>query len=323
MGIKFSEALENDILSKSVINGLQHKCKCGAELVLSDSLRTLKCTNKNCMYKVINRLKHMNNKLNIGLSDLSIENIVSKLKLITPYQIFLLKDTVNSGIITEADVANIETVLENIEREKNKPYKLYDIPRVSGIETIENVAIAIFNGFDSMNELYDEIEKGQVSFVSERLGLATPDSTTLGVEIYDKLMQYMEEFEFAEMQMNIVKSYENKLNIAFCDNIIPFINKAEYIDYINSITKFKFNYIGSVSETTDILIRNSSENNSKSRAARIINDKFIAESMNSGSLELKDINRTLDGELKPQGSKILICSSDELIQRLKRLEDSD
>lgn len=323
MSIKFSEALENDILSASVIKSIQPKCKCGSEIVFSDSLRTAMCSNKNCVYKIVNRFKSINSKLSLGISDISIENIVKKLKLVTPYQLFLLKDAVNQGIITSIDVNNLSEILDNIEKAQDRHYKLYEIVQMCGVPTLENVAIAVFKGFDTIAEAYDEIEKGQVSFVSERLGLATPDSTTLGVEIYDKLVEYMEEFAFAEMQLNIDKAYENKLNIAFCDNIIPFINKAEYIEYINSLTKFKFNYICSISDTTDILIRNSSENNSKIRAARIINDKFVADAMNSGELNLCDINVVIDGELKPIGSKVLVCSSDELISKLLRLEDKE
>lgn len=320
MSIGFDEALNNEILSPILLKSIQPRCKCGAKIVFSDSLRTAHCSNKKCIYAVINRVNAINKKLNLNISDIDIENIVKKLRLTTPYQILMIDVAAKNGSITGADIHNIDSVVQNLEKAKQKEYLLYEIAELSGIISIENTAKAIFNGFDSVTEAYNEIDKGQLSFISERLGLSTTEASTLGVEIYNQLIMFMEEFLFAEMQLKIKRYSDYKLNIAFCDNIIPFLNKQEYIEYINSLSKYKFNYISSISTSTDILVRNSSENNSKSRAARIINDKFIADSVNNGELNLSDIGIFKDGEVKPIGNLIYICKSDELIHRLSGLE---
>lgn len=319
MSIKFNEALNNEILSPIILKNIQPKCKCGAEIVFSNSLRNAYCSDRNCIYKVISRVKELNELLRLELSDIDIENIVKKLSITTPYQILMLDAVVKAGSITNADIHNIDTVLQKLEQAKQLEYEIYQIAEMSGLESIKTTAKAIFSGFDSVSEAYNEIEKGQLSFVNERLGLITAEASTLGVEIYSQLTDFMEEFLFAEMQLKVKKYSDYKLNIAFCDNIIPFVNKREFIEYINSLTKYKFNFVSSISTYTDILIRNSTENNSKSRTARIINDKFIAESINSGKISLGDIGVFRDNEIKPIGNIIYVCKSDDLIHRLKGL----
>lgn len=320
MSIELNEALENDILSPALLKNIPSICKCGAKMILSDSLRYARCSRYNCIYTVINRVKYINSKMQLGISDIEIENIVNKLKLSTPYQIFMIDSAAKSGIITSMDIRNLDNVLSNLRIAKQKEYYVYEVIEMSGIESIVSTAKTLFVGFDSISEAYNEIDKGQLAFISERLGLTTTEASALGVEIYNQLIEYIEEFLFAEMQLNIKKYSEYKFNIAFNDGVFPFLNKSEYIEYINSLTKYKFNFVHSISLNTDILIRNSSDNGSKSRAARIINDKFVAESVNKGELNISDLGLIKYGELKPIGDYIYICSSDELISRLKRLE---
>jgi hypothetical protein len=45
--------------------------------------------------------------------------------------------------------------------------------------------------------------------------------------------------------------------------------------------------------------------------------------MNQNKLNLSDINKKVDGELKPLGVKVLICTSNELETRLDELEAHD
>lgn len=320
MSIRFDEALENDILSPALLKSISSECKCGAQMILSDSLRYARCSRNNCIYTTINRVKSINNKLKLGISDTEVENIVKKLKISTPYQIFMLDSAAKSNIITEADIKNLNNVLDSLKTIKQNKYYIYEVVGMSGIDSIDSTAKALFIGFDSISEAYSEIDKGQISFISDRLGLTTTESSSLGVEIYNRLVGCIEEFLFAEMQLNIKKYSDFKINIAFSDGVFPFVNKREYIDYINSLTKYKFNFVHSISSDTDVLVRSSSEGGSKSRAAKIINDKFVADAVNKGELNLSDIGIIRYGELKPIGSSIYICSSDELISRLKKLE---
>lgn len=322
MSIYLNEALENEIVSSSLADIIPRHCKCGKEIVFSDSFRKAKCKSDKCAYSIINRICTLNDKLGIGLIEEDIDKLAIKLKLSTPYQILMLDEAYKSNIIKSSDIHNIDSVIQNIENVKKNKYFVKDIVNICGIETLMKVSSSIFGGFNTVEEAYNEIERGQVSFISERLGISNQDSSILSVEIYKIINDIKDEILFGETQLNIVNEYEYRLNIAFADNVVPYINKRDYVQYINSISKYKFNHVCSISDDVDILIRNASGNSNKSRAARIINDKFVAESMNSGSLSLNDINRIDEKQLKPIGCKIYICGTDELVNRLHKLENT-
>lgn len=322
MSISFNEALENEILSEDVINIIPKKCKCGRDIILSDSLKTARCSDNKCIYNTFNRLEQFNNRLNIGISTFDMELIAKKLKLSTPYQILMIDEAYESGIIVNGDIHNIESIVQNIRKIKQSEYFVYEIIEIVGIEKITNVAKSIFQGFNSVDEAFDEIERGQVAFISDRLGMTTQDSTIFSVDIYNTLLKLKDEILFGELQLNVKKESRPRLNMAFCDNIIPYVNKREFIEYLDSLSNYKINHVNTVSENTDILIRNADGTSSKSRAARIINDKYIADAMNSGEISLGDIGKSLTGSLKPIGSVIYVCSTDELVNKLIELGDA-
>jgi hypothetical protein len=90
---------------------------------------------------------------------------------------------------------------------------------------------------------------------------------------------------------------------------------------------YKYNYtfvpVTTIAETTDILIRNSANSGSKVRTARLINDKHIAELMNKGEINLSDINKKVDTDLKPAGCSIYIDSIENVLNRLDYLKELD
>ena len=143
MSIKFDEALDNEILSHILIKSIQRKCKCGADIVFSDSLRSAYCSKENCVGAVIDRVHNINKKLKLNISDIGVENIVRKLKMSTPYQIFMLEAVVKNGAITHADIHNLDDVLHNLNEAKNKEYYIYEIAEMSGLISIANTSKAI------------------------------------------------------------------------------------------------------------------------------------------------------------------------------------
>ena len=90
MGIALKEVLENEVISADIMNLLPKICKCGANIEFSDSLRELRCTDKKCKQFTISRIYKFIDNLNITLSDIDIEDVVKKLKIISPYQLLLL-----------------------------------------------------------------------------------------------------------------------------------------------------------------------------------------------------------------------------------------
>lgn len=317
MGISFEEATQNDLVSTKTLEIIPNKCRCGAPLELSDSLRELKCVNKDCIYNIVDRLITFCNKTKLNIKDTELKELTLKLNIITPYQLLMLDEVYKNNIINKSDIQNIDEVMQSIKNIKEVDYFIYEIAEVCGIVSIEKVAYKLFNGFNSFEEAFEEIETGQVSFINERLGIKDSDSSILSIEVYNQIIKLKEELIFGETQLKIKEEEKERLNIAFTDNVSPFVNKSELMDKFNNKYNYQFTLITTVSENTDILIKNNIDSNTnKYRTASLINDKFIAESMNNGELLLNDIGKIVETQLKPLGSKIYIDTLENVTLRL-------
>lgn len=308
--ISVEEAIRNGIIDKNNMLSTM-KCKCGKPLCFSESFKKIYCTDTNCKYKIISRLKSLCERLSIDIDTESLMQLVDKLNIITPYQILLL-DEVN--INTISNIQNVNYLISRIKDIKSNNYYIYSIAELCGIEEIIQVAKQIFNGFNSFSEAYKYIEAGQVAFINERLGINNQDSTAISLDIFTKLLEIKEELMFAEIKLNTI-SYTNKLNIVIDCAIEGFVNKAEFIEYLNGRYKYYFILTNIINEDTDILIRNS-DTTQKCKLARYINDKNIANAMNNNTLSYSDINKFDDKSLKPIGHKIFITSAQDLLGRL-------
>ena len=320
MGISFDEALNNNLISDKTIKLLPSKCMCGSKLRFSDSLKNMICIENNCKSLIINRVMQFSKYVGIDIDYNKASIIVNKTKMITPYQMIILDTAFKSNMISNRDIENI---IDCISKIKDKQYYIYEIAKMCGIDDIYFVAYKIFDGFESFEDAYNEIEGGQVSFINERLGIKSSDSTILSLDIFNKLINIKDELIFAETQLKVKRYNQQIINISFSDNVKPFINKYELIDYLNSTYNFKFNLITIINDNTDILIKNFDGNTNKYRASKIINDKFIAEQMNNGKITLADIGKHIPNELKPAGYKIAIFSIEELLGVLDELKGSD
>lgn len=313
MGITISEAIENNLISSECSDILPKKCKCGSDLEINESLKWLECTSKSCSYSVITGIEKIFNMLDIHISEDDIIKIVNKLNIISPYQILIL----NRGV--EKHISNISIDYDKLSEFRNTPHYLYEIVELCGDESIEKIAKTLFFGFNSFDEAYREIETSQVSFIDERLGIINADSMALSYNIYNKLVNLKEQFIFIESELNIRK-HENKLNIAFSDNVLPFMNKSDVIIYLNTKYNYTFCMVTSINETTDILIRNADGNSNKNRIASTINNNYVADLMNNDKITLSEINQLHDDKLKPLGCVIYITNINSLIEHLDKLE---
>ena len=171
MGISFKEALQNGLVSSKTLEIIPNKCRCGASLELNDSLRELKCVDKDCIYIIVDRLISFCNKTNTDIKNNELKELTIKLNIVTPYQLLMLDEVYSNNIINRSDIQNIDEVIQNIKNIKNNDYFIYNIAELCGIVNIEKVAYKLFSGFNSFEEAFEEIEIGQVSFINERLGI--------------------------------------------------------------------------------------------------------------------------------------------------------
>lgn len=317
MSITFNEVIEHELLTKNKIKYLNKKCYCGSDLVFSDDLRVMKCTNKNCIYSKLARFKLFCNMNKINISDKDLINLISKLKLISPYQMLILDTAYDNNLITKDDVANIESIIKYTKQITSKTYELYEVIRLSCIESIYEIAETLFNGYNSVEEAYNDIETNRVSFVNTRLGIKNKETTAMSVFILDRLLEYKDELIFGETLFNINKHLD-RVVIVVNDNVDKFINKKDFVSYISNRYNKTVLLTSNISENTDILIKNFKSSSNKIRAAKIINNNYVAKCVNEEIMMLSDVGKPSRSSYKAIGDKILIDSEDNVINKLDK-----
>lgn len=310
MGITFEEASKYNLIKKETLRILPSKCGCGAPVELSDSLRELYCTDRNCKYNLTFRIVEFCEKLSIPISNDIANRLVTKYNLISTYQMMQI------GQINDLSLRNTKMGIAGI---KDKTFTLSEIAKLSCIDDIEYIADKIFSGFSSFEEFFDELDRSQVTFLNARLGIYG-NATSLSVQVLTELNSLREELIFGEAVLKIKPIDKNIIRVVFSDSSEPFMNRSEAIEYLNSqYNSYDFELFSQVNESTDILIMNSDSNNEKYRDAKIINDDYVEKLMNNEEIEYDEIGSFKDKSFKPVGSKIYIDSLTNIINRFNEI----
>lgn len=318
MSLSLIDAYNNKVLTDSSLKFMPKVCRCGQDLEISDSLTTLRCSNKNCSSYTVSRSQRICDRLGINLSKDDLLNLIDEIGIVSPYQILEIDNLRYIGRVSYTIIENADTVANKVSDIKNIEVDISEVLSWCGIDSIAKIANQIAYGFNSFDEFFIELERAQVSFLNERLGVKVPETCILTHKIYNEILSIKDELFYAESLLKI-KTHTKRLFIAFNDNCGRYINKTEVLRYLNDTFDYVFVHTELVNDRTDILIKHLDQSNYKYRNARLINERSIAEKVNSHEIDLGDADKFIDGELKPLGHKIYIDSIDNLINRLKLL----
>ena len=312
------DAYNNKVLTEKSLRFMPKTCRCGQDLELSDSLTTLRCSNKNCQSYTVLRSIGLCKKLGLDLSKDDLLNLIDEFGIVSPYQILELDTLRSIGQVSNTTVEHLDSVSKKITAIKNSDVDVYEVLSWCGIDNIAVIAKQIAYGFNSFDEFFKEIDRAQVIFLNERLGIKTPEACVLTHKIYNNILDIRDELFYAESLLKI-KKHNNRLFIAFNDNCGQYLNKTEILKYLNDTFDYLFVHTELVNDKTDILIKHLDQSNYKYRNARLINEKSIAEKVNSHEIVLAEADKLVQGQLKPLGHRIYIDNIDNLIHRLKLL----
>lgn len=315
MSILIDEAFNAGIISDKVYNMLPKKCHCGAKLELSESLRYISCSNKDCKMQLAHRIENMCKILNITVTLDTILDIIELADITSPYQVLMVDKLKGKGL---SNIPDISRITNEVSQVLSKRYYACDVIEACGIEDIALVAQRLAHGFNSMEEFFKEVETSQLNFICERLALNTSELSTLGIKIYNELLHIKDELIFAEYIFNI-KKYEDRLKICFSGSPIEYLNISEFIDNIEKKTGYTVCHLATVSIETDILVKALSSDGVKEKIARLINDNFAAEQVNSGNFDIDNIGKEDDNNLAPVGYAIYIDSPLNVIKKVQKL----
>lgn len=321
MGVTLQEVIDNKLLSDEVINCIPETCVCGAPIEFTDSLRQIYCSNPRCFYKVASRLESMAKTMKAdGWGESTCKTVCQEFKFISPYQVFLLDKVIENG--GTSSVPAFQKKVSSICDKDKRKVELWEVVRLAGIPSIETIAYKIFNGYDSLTDAFNDIEKGQVPFIAEKLGLKNSDGSVMAVNIYNTLMRYKDELLFGETQFEIYKPTGQTMYIAITGGVNGFRNKSEFVNYIKARYNGKLNpmLVNSVSHQVDILIADNDTNSNKFKTATRLNTKYLENGLETGLFQPEDIGKfKSEKDLHPIGEKVFITDSQSVFERLDRV----
>ena len=321
MGISLQEVIDNSLISEDILNNIPHTCTCGAPIEFTDSLRQIYCSNSKCFYKIAARLEAMAKTMKAdGWGESTCIQVCQDFKLVSPYQVFLLEEYIKRG--GTSTIPAFQKKVESICDPAKRRVQLWEVVRLAGITSIETIAYKIFNGYENLTEAYNDIEKNQVPFIAERLGLKNADGSVMAVNIYNTLLQYKDEILFGETQFTVYKPTGITLYMAITGGVNGFRNKSEFVSYIKNRYSGKVNpmLMNSVSAQVDILIADGDTSSNKYKTATRLNNKFLEKGLASGEFTMDQVGTFRnEKDLHPIGEKVFITDSQSVFARLDKV----
>lgn len=305
MGIPISDVMEHGLLSDEVLDCIPHECEyCGSAIEFTDSLRQIYCPNRYCTLKVAARLELMAKEMKAdGWGEATCREVCKRFGMKSPYQVFLLEGKQCDGV--PAFGKKIKSICD---WEKRR-IELWQVVKLGNIPSIDTIAYKIFGGYDSLEEAYEDIQKLQVPFIADKLGLRNSSSGVMAVNIYNTLMEYKDELLFGESKFDIYKPTGDTIYIAITGGVQGFNNKSEFIRYINNRYGGKVNamLMNSVSSKIHALVSDSLSTSNKYKTAQ----RLLARQKS------ENLQREAMGE--PRVWEILISDSRNLIMELDKI----
>lgn len=244
-------------LPKKFVDVLPSVCPtCGAPMEIRESLTGLGCSNPRCPDRVLMRIKSICSQLGIlQFGESTIEKFIEYYDVTCPLEIFGLQE----GMVVAEDVSPkiSDAIISQIS--KKKDFLLWEYVQIANMPHIQTSAKAIFEGYDSLEEAYEDIESGGVDFIQERLGISCDGALSIkAVRIYETLIEFKDDLFYCIGFVNI-KSMKGKteLNVVCSDQVGGGFNKkSEFYDYVNSTfgDKYQVNFLSSVNKKIDYLV---------------------------------------------------------------------
>ena len=242
--ITYQDVIDNELIDDEILEYIPRHCECGGEIEFTESLKQIACNNPRCYYKVASRLENMCKSLKVdGFGESSCVKICRDLKMISPFQALLIGNRTVDG------VASFKSKIDNLISELKKPMELWEMVALCNIPGIDSISYKLFGKYSSIEDAYRDFEKYQVPYIASLLGNS---GGVMSANIYNMLMQYKAELQFAESECNIKKLNVPKISIAISETPTGFGTKASYVARLNEILNGKASILLSNTVTKEI-----------------------------------------------------------------------
>lgn len=265
--VSMQEVIENGLIEDFILETLPNNgvCWCGSEFEFTDTLKQVCCTNPKCFLKVAARLESMAKMMKAdGWGFETCKTVVQETKMKSPYQVFLLEGTHSKM------VAGYEKKVKSICSSKYRDAKLWEVVKYGNIPGVSTIAFKIFNGYETMQDAFKDIEKYQVPFIAEKLGIKDSSTGVMAYSVYSTLLEYKDELLFGEKKFRLQTSAGETRQIAITGGVHGYANKSEFIRFLNDRYSGKAVFVlgNSVTSKTYALIADGDTGSSKYRNAQ-------------------------------------------------------
>jgi len=260
-----AEVIANGLISEEVLDEIPETCECGAEVVFTDTLKQIMCSNPRCYHKIASRMENMAKAMQVdGFGASTCLALCKQYKMISPFQAFLL-----NGSETVNGVSALDKKINGLKNSEAIDCELWQMVSYASIPGVDTIAYKIFNGYNTIEEAYADIEKYQVPMIADKLGQKSGGSGVIAVNIYNTLMEYKTELMFGERFFRIKKQTGDKIQIAITDSVYGYPNKSAYVKELNMTYEGKASIIrlSSVTKEVEYLISDGSTGSNKYKKA--------------------------------------------------------
>ena len=230
---------------------------CGADMVISDTLKELSCENPYCKGKVAQRMTAM-------LIDMGVKNMGESrcLKFIEEtglnYPSAILQWEPKFGDIGDLSEEFLSGIKKQID--EHRTMMLWEYIKYSNIPYLRDTARELFKEYNDLKQFYAIMEsKGDaaVVFIQEILGIKETGVLSIrALNIYQSLVIYKEELIEGLKYVNIIVP-DKTLNICISTSVGQgYANKADFANQMNQRygNKCHINFLSTVTKNCDYLI---------------------------------------------------------------------
>lgn len=231
--------IEKEIFNIDFITLFPKQCNdCSNDILVTDSLTKLVCSNPYCKGKIRERLNSIIKYFHIDLSEEEVVNFIDKYNIESPYYIFFYnpkKDGNFTDLHTKEESSNIFKQIN-----KNRTMLLWEYLYIGGLPFLRESSEIIFKGYNDIKVFYKDLENEGMGLIQRLLTLndnniekiKEGDILSQTILIYDTLNTYKKEIVLGFKGIKVPINVEY-VPIFFASEISKTMNIKDFLEDLN------------------------------------------------------------------------------------------
>jgi NAD-dependent DNA ligase len=249
----------------------EHCSSCGYETEITETLTILRCSNPQCGEKSVQRLVTLMKDINVkNMGESKCRQFLERFETVNPYAIFMYEADVDGPLYNGCSQDFSNSIYEALN--KSRKMLLWEFLKIGNLPGIRDSARKLLAKYDDLEEFYDDLEGGGISFVQDLLSIKGKDSdqsssfddedddnsvSVKAVSTYNTLLFFKQELLDAIGFIEIMTLDTGVINLCISTSVgKPYGSKKDFIAQMNTEfgTKVHLNFLESISKDCEFLI---------------------------------------------------------------------